>query len=264
MIQIKNAEQLKTMRAAGRIAAEALALAGEAVREGITTKHLDTIIRTHIEKCGATPSFLGYSGFPGSACISINDEVIHGIPSEERRLKEGDIVKIDVGAYYKGFHGDCAATFGVGKISKEAETLITATRESFFRGIAQAKPGNRIGDIGSAIESYLITFGFSVIRKYVGHGVGAQLHEAPDVPNYGTPGRGPRIFAGQTLAIEPMVSAGGYEVYEADDGWTVRTVDHSLTAHYEHSVAITEEGVIILTRLGDDMEPYDGNADGLR
>lgn len=251
------------MRASGRIAAEALALAGEAVREGITTKHLDTIIRTHIEKCGATPSFLGYSGFPGSACISLNDEVIHGIPSEDRRLKEGDIVKIDVGAFYKGFHGDTAATFGVGKISKEAEQLIAATRESFFKGLEHAMPGKRIGDIGSAIESYVKTFGFSVIRKYVGHGVGSKLHEPPDVPNYGTPGRGPRLSAGQTIAIEPMVSAGRYEVYEADDGWTVHTVDHSLTAHYEHSVAITDEGVIILTRPGDDMEPYDGQAYGI-
>lgn len=251
------------MRAAGRIAAEALALAGEAVREGITTKHLDTIIRTHIEKCGATPSFLGYSGFPGSACISINEELIHGIPSEDRRLQKGDIVKIDVGAFYRGFHGDCAATFGVGETSREAELLISATRESFFRGLEHARPGKRIGDIGSAIESYVTSFGFSVIRKYVGHGVGAELHEPPDVPNYGTPGRGPRLSAGQTIAIEPMVSAGGYEVYEADDGWTVRTVDQSLTAHYEHTVAITEEGIIILTRLGEDMEPYDGKANGL-
>lgn len=249
------------MRAAGRITAEALTLAGEAVREGVTTKHLDNVIRTHIEKCGATPSFLGYSGFPGSACISINDEVIHGIPSEDRRLNEGDIVKIDVGAFFRGFHGDSAATFGVGVISQAAERLIKATRESFYKGLEQAKAGNRIGDIGSAIEGYIKTFGYSVIRKYVGHGVGHELHEPPDVPNYGTPGRGPRLSAGQTIAIEPMVSTGGYEVYEADNGWTVLTVDHSLTAHYEHTVAITNDGVIILTRLGDDMDPYDGKAD---
>ena len=250
------------MRAAGRITAEAIILAGEAVREGVTTKHLDTVIRSHIEKCGATPSFLGYSGFPGSACISINDEVIHGIPSEERRLCEGDIVKIDVGAFFRGFHGDSAATFGVGRISEAAEKLIEVTRASFYKGLAQAKPGNRVGDVGSAVDGYIRPFGYSVIRKYVGHGVGHELHEPPDVPNYGTPGRGPRLSAGQTIAIEPMVSAGGYEVYEADNQWTVLTLDHSLTAHYEHSVAITDEGVIILTRPGDDMELYDGNAGG--
>lgn len=258
MVQLKNSAQLKAMRAAGRITAEALILAGEAVREGVTTKHLDNVIRSHIEKCGATPSFLGYSGFPGSACISINDEVIHGIPSEERKLCEGDIVKIDVGAFFRGYHGDSAATFGVGKISDAAEKLIEVTRASFYKGLCNAKPGNRIGDIGSAIDAYIRTFGFSTIRRYVGHGVGRELHEPPDVPNYGTPGRGPRLSAGQTIAIEPMVSAGGYEVYEAGNNWTVLTVDHALTAHYEHSVAITEEGVVILTREGDDMEPYDG------
>lgn len=257
MIQLKNSAQIKVMRTAGRITAEALTLAGEAIREGITTKHLDTIIRTHIEKSGATPSFLGYSGFPGSACISINDEVIHGIPSEERKLADGDIVKLDVGAFFKGFHGDSAATYGVGGISNEAAKLIEVTKQSFYKGLAQVNTNNRIGDIGAAIDGYARGFGYSVIRKYIGHGVGRELHEPPDVPNYGTAGRGTRLTAGMTLAIEPMVSMGRCEVYEGNDGWTVYTADHSLTAHYEHSIAITEEGIIILTRLGDDMDLYD-------
>ena len=187
MISVKNSEQIKLMREAGRITGEALVLAGEAVKPGVTTKQLDTIIRRHIESCGAKPSFLGYAGFPGSACISINDQVIHGIPGP-RVIEEGDIVKIDVGAYYKGFHGDSANTFPVGKVSDEANKLIEVTKESFWRGIAEAKPGNRIGDIGFAVQSYVESFGFSVVRRYVGHGVGEELHEAPDVPNFGTQG----------------------------------------------------------------------------
>lgn len=228
MIQLKNAAQIEKMKEAGRITGEAIILAGEAVREGVTTKHLDDIIRHHIEKCGARPTFLGYGGFPGSACISVNDQVIHGIPSADVVLKEGDIVKIDVGATYHGFVGDSANTFGVGRISPEAQALIDCTRNSFYKGAEQFREGNRIGDIGHAVQKYCEERGYGVIRKYVGHGVGRELHEAPDVPNYGTPGRGPRLVTGMTIAIEPMVSAGSYEVRELRDGWTVVTADGSL------------------------------------
>ena len=248
MISVKNSEQIKLMREAGRITGEALVLAGEAVKPGVTTKQLDTIIRRHIESCGAKPSFLGYAGFPGSACISINDQVIHGIPGP-RVIEEGDIVKIDVGAYYKGFHGDSANTFPVGKVSDEANKLIEVTKESFWRGIAEAKPGNRIGDIGYAVQSYVESFGFSVVRRYVGHGVGEELHESPDVPNFGTKGRGVRLCAGMTIAVEPMVNVGGPDVRELKDKWTVVTADGSLSAHYEHTIAITENGVIVLTKV---------------
>ena len=248
MISVKNSEQIKLMKEAGRITGEALVLAGEAVKPGVTTKQLDTIIRRHIESCGAKPSFLGYAGFPGSACISINDQVIHGIPGP-RVIEEGDIVKIDVGAYYKGFHGDSANTFPVGKVSDEANKLIEVTKESFWRGIAEAKPGNRIGDIGFAVQSYVEGFGFSVVRRYVGHGVGEELHESPDVPNFGTKGRGVRLCAGMTIAVEPMVNVGGPDVRELKDKWTVVTADGSLSAHYEHTIAITENGVIVLTKV---------------
>ena len=250
MIFIKNPEQIKKMQIAGRITGEALALAGEAVRDGISTAELDKIIRNHIEKCGAKPSFLGYGGFPGSACISINDEVIHGIPSKKRILREGDIVKIDVGAFIGGYHGDSANTFPVGKVSDEALRLIEATRKSFELGVAaEEKEGARIGDIGFAIDSYVSEMGYSVVRKYVGHGVGAELHEDPSVPNYGTPGRGTRITKGMVIAIEPMVNAGVYGVKEMPDGWTVKTADGKLSAHYEHTVAITENGALLLTKV---------------
>lgn len=237
------------MKQAGRITGEALALAGESIKPGMTTLQLDSIIRHHIEKSGAKPSFLGYGGFPGSACISINNEVIHGIPSSTKVIEEGDIVKVDVGAFYKGFHGDSANTFAVGKVSDEAMKLIEVTKESFWRGIKEAKPGNRVGDIGYAIQSYVEENGFSVVRKYIGHGVGAELHESPDVPNFGTAGRGVRLCAGMTLAVEPMVNVGRPEVAETKDKWTVITADGSLSAHYEHSIAITDDGVIVLTQI---------------
>ena len=237
------------MKQAGRITGEALALAGEAVREGITTKHLDDIIRHYIEKCGARPSFLGYGGFPGSACISINEQVIHGIPSHDAVLQEGDIVKIDVGAYYRGFHGDSANTFAVGKITPEAQRLIDTTKESFFCGIEQFKEGNRIGDIGHAIEAHVTSKGYNVVKRYVGHGVGHELHESPEVPNYGRAGRGPRLAVGMTIAIEPMVNVGTSDVIELSDGWTVLSADRSLSSHYEHTVALTENGVEILTLI---------------
>ena len=247
MIQLKNSTQISAMIEAGRITGEALLKAREHVREGISTKELDTIIRSYIEKCGAKPSFLGYSGFPASACISINDEVIHGIPSKKRILKEGDIVKIDVGAFYKGFHGDSARTIAVGNVSEEAARLITVTRNSFFEGVAAVKTGNRLGDVGSAIQKCVEGAGYSVVKRYIGHGVGRELHESPDVPNFGTAGRGVRLCSGMTLAIEPMVNVGSEEVYELPDGWTVKTRDGSLSAHYENTVALTPEGVIITT-----------------
>ena len=249
MIQIKNQIQIAAMKEAGRITGEALLVAREMVREGVSTFDIDKAIRNHIERSGAKPSFLGYAGFPGSACISINDEVIHGIPSKNRILKEGDIVKIDVGAFYKGFHGDSARTIPVGKVSDEAVRLIEATEKSFWAGIAKAESGNRIGDIGNAIESCVKEYGYSVVRRYIGHGVGHELHEAPDVPNYGTPGRGVRLCNGMTLAIEPMVNIGTSDVKDMSDGWTVKTADGSLSAHYENTIAITAEGILVLTEV---------------
>ena len=250
MIFVKNPEQIRLMKIAGRITGEALALAGEAVREGVSTAYLDSIIRHHIEKCGAKPSFLGYGGFPASACISVNDEVIHGIPSKKRILREGDIVKIDVGAFIGGFHGDSACTFPVGKISAEAQHLIDVTRESFYRGVeAASKAGARIGDIGAAVDGYVTANGCSTVKKYVGHGIGQALHEDPSVPNYGTAGRGTRLCTGMTIAIEPMVNLGGAAVREMPDGWTVKTADGSLAAHYEHTVALTADGPILLTKV---------------
>ncbi len=247
MIQLKNSAQISMMMEAGRITGEALLVAREHVREGVSTKELDTVIRNYIEKCGAKPSFLGYGGFPGSACISINDEVIHGIPSKDRILKEGDIVKVDVGAFYKGFHGDSARTIPVGRVSEEAVKLMAVTRQSFFDGVAAVKIGNRMGDVGHAIQSHVEQNGFSVVRRYIGHGIGRELHESPDVPNFGTAGRGTRLCVGMALAIEPMVNVGSEEVYEMADGWTVKTRDKTLSAHYENTVALTSDGVVITT-----------------
>ena len=247
MIIIKNSEQLALMKKAGRITAEALLLARDTVRPGISTKEIDTKIHNFICKCGATPSFLGYGGFKGSACISINNEVIHGIPSERKILSEGDIVKIDVGACYRGYNGDSARTFPVGKVSDEALRLISVTEQSFYEAMKFAKAGNRVGDIGSAIENFVISNGFSVVRSYIGHGVGAELHEEPEVPNFGRPGRGARLYSGMTLAVEPMVNAGTHEVKVQKDGWTVTTLDGKLSAHYENSIAITDGDPILLT-----------------
>ncbi len=253
MIQLKNGDQIRIMKEAGRITGEALLVARDHVRPGISTYELDRLVREHIEKSGAKPSFLGYGGFPASACISINDEVIHGIPSKKRFLEEGDIVKIDVGAFYKGFHGDSARTIPVGRVSDEALKLIQVTRDSFFAGIAALKVGNRLGDLGHAIDSLVVSNGFSTVKRYIGHGVGQALHESPDVPNYGTPGRGTRLCVGMTLAIEPMVNIGGEAVRELSDGWTVKTADGSLSAHYENSVALTQDGVINLTGIDPDF-----------
>jgi methionyl aminopeptidase len=249
MIRLKNSVQIAAMKDAGRITGEALLVARDMIRPGVSTYEIDQAIRRYIEKCGATPTFLGYGGFPASACISINDEVIHGIPSKKRILMEGDIVKIDTGATYHGYVGDSARTIPVGAVSAEAERLIKATRDSFWAGIEALKIGNRLGDVGAAIDAVIRENGFSTVRRYVGHGVGTELHEEPDVPNYGTPGRGYRLCAGMTVAIEPMVNVGSFEVKEMSDGWTVKTVDGSLSAHYENTVALTSEGVLILTEV---------------
>jgi len=235
------------MRRAGRITAEALLVAKDVIRPGMSTKELDTRIRTFIEKCGAEPSFLGYNGFPGSACISINDEVIHGIPSERRIISEGDIVKVDVGARYRGYNGDSARTFPVGKVSDEALRLIEVTKGSFYEAMKFARAGYRIGDIGSAVESFVISNGCSVVRDFVGHGVGANLHEEPEVPNFGRAGRGARLYPNMTLAIEPMVNIGTANVKVRENGWTVVTLDGKLSAHYENTVAITDTDPILLT-----------------
>ncbi len=235
------------MKTAGRITAEALMVAKEMVRPGVSTKEIDTKVRRYIEKCGAVPSFLGYAGFPGSACISVNQQVIHGIPSERVILCEGDIVKIDVGARFRGYNGDSARTFPVGKVSDEALRLISVTEQSFYEAMKVAKAGNRIGDIGNAVESFVISNGFSVVKTYTGHGVGRDLHEDPEIPNYGKAGRGVRLYSGMTLAIEPMVNAGVEDVRVLKDGWTVVTADGKLSAHYENSIAVTDGDPIILT-----------------
>ena len=247
MIIIKNSEQLALMRKAGHITAEALLVARDMIRPGISTKEIDTKIRSFIEKCGAIPSFLGYGGFPGSACISINEQVIHGIPSERVILTEGDIVKIDVGARFRGYNGDSARTYPVGKVSDEALRLISVTERSFWEAMKSARAGNRVGDVGFAVESFVISNGFSVVRDYVGHGVGKDLHEEPEIPNFGRAGRGARLYAGMTLAIEPMVNAGAPNVKVKSDGWTVVTLDGKLSAHYENSIAVTESDPIVLT-----------------
>ena len=249
MIRLKNSAQIAAMKDAGRITGEALLVARDMVRPGVSTYEIDEAIRRYIEKCGATPAFLGYSGFPASACISINDEVIHGIPSKSRILKEGDIVKIDTGATYRGYVGDSARTIPVGKVSEEARRLIEVTRDSFWRGVDALVVGNRLGDVGNAIDTLVREHGFSTVRRYVGHGIGSDMHESPDVPNFGTPGRGIRLCAGMTLAIEPMVNVGTYEVKEMPDGWTVKTADGSLSAHYENTVALTSDGVLVLTEV---------------
>ncbi|MEG1971841.1 MAG: type I methionyl aminopeptidase [Oscillospiraceae bacterium] len=249
MISLKNQTQLSLMRKAGEITALALHGTGEAIKPGISTAELDRICEQIIRKAGARPTFKGYGGFPAAACISINDEVIHGIPSKKRIVKEGDIVSIDVGAFINGFTGDSAFTFPCGVISPDAQRLLSVTQKSLEAGIAAAIPGNRIGDIGFAVQSVVESFGFSVVRDFVGHGVGAELHEEPEVPNFGTAGHGVRLTPGMTIAIEPMVNVGGFEVRVLSNDWTVVTCDNSLSAHFEHSIAITKSGPVILTAL---------------
>ncbi|WP_409970024.1 type I methionyl aminopeptidase [Bengtsoniella intestinalis] len=246
MITLKSAHEIDLMRRAGKITAAARALAGDMVKPGVTTQSIDKAVEAFIRAQGAVPSFKGYGGFPASACISVNNEVIHGIPGK-RVLKDGDIVSIDVGALIGGFHGDCAATFPCGTVSDEALDLIQVTRESFFVGIEKAKEGKRVQDISAAIQTYVEDRGYTIVREFVGHGVGAQLHESPEIPNFGTVGRGPRLLRGMTLAIEPMVNAGAAGVKTLSDGWTVETKDGALSAHYENTILITDGEPEILT-----------------
>lgn len=253
MIPIKTNEQLERMRVACRITALARKAAYDAVAPGVTTDDIDRIVRKTIEEAGAKPSFLGYGGFPASACVSINDEVIHGIPSKKRVVRSGDIVKIDVGAYIGGFHGDCACTVPCGEVSEEAKRLIEVTRQSFYEGIKFAREGCRVSDISAAVQAYAQANGFSVVRSFVGHGIGRQLHESPEVPNFGRPGHGVRLQRGMTLAVEPMVNAGVYDVRVLSDGWTVKTKDGKLSAHYENTIAITDGEPEILTAIDGEV-----------
>lgn len=250
MVVIKTAREISKMMDACRISANALCVAGEAIKPGVSTYEVDLKVRKYIEKQGAKPSFLGYGGFPGSACVSVNDVVIHGIPSKDIILKEGDIVSVDVGAFYNGFHGDNCFTYACGNVSENAQKLMDTTRESLYKGIEAALAGNRIGDIGHAVQQYVENRSYSVVRDFVGHGVGTKLHEDPSVPNYGTAGRGVRLLSGMTIAIEPMVCEGHYEVEVLDDDWTTVTVDGKLSAHYEHTVLITPDGPKIMTLPG--------------
>ncbi len=249
MIVLKTGRELKVMREACRISAGALQTAGKAVEPGVTTAQLDKLAEDYIRKNGGVPNFKNYNGFPATACISVNNEVIHGIPSRQRKLKQGDIVSIDLGAKFEGFHGDNAATFACGDVSDAAKRLMDITEQSLYKGIAAAVSGGRVGDIGQAVQSFIEANGYSVVRKFVGHGIGRELHEAPEVPNFGTAGRGVRLMPGMTLAIEPMVNAGGSDVKILPDGWTVLTTDGSLSAHFEHTVVITADGPKILTLL---------------
>jgi methionyl aminopeptidase len=246
LIIVKSLQEIELMRQAGRIVAGTLQELAGAVRPGITTIKLDALARQYIQKSGARPAFLGYHGFPATICTSLNEEVVHGIPGL-RRLKAGDIISIDVGVFYKGYYGDAAATFPVGEVSPLAKRLLEVTRESLYKGIEKAYPGNRLYDISAAIQTYVESRGFSVVRSYVGHGIGSEMHEEPQVPNFGLPGKGPLLEAGMVLAIEPMVNAGTWEVETLSDDWTVVTKDRNLSAHFEHTVAIMQDGPDILT-----------------
>ena len=248
MIVLKTTRELSLMKEACRISAGALRVAGEAVKPGVSTWEIDQIAYEYIKSQGAEPNFLHLYGFPATACISINDEIIHGIPSKERILKEGDIVSIDLGAKIHGYNGDNAATFACGKISEQAQRLMDTTKESLYKAIEMAVPGNKIGDIASAVQVYCEQRGYGVVREYTGHGVGRELHEDPSVPNYGKAGRGVRLLPGMTLAIEPMINEGTAAIRQMSDGWTVKTADHKLSAHFEHTVAITNDGPVILTK----------------
>ena len=253
MVIIKTPREISCMQRACKLSANALKLAGSAVEPGVSTLEIDNLIAKYFEKEGAKASFLGYGGYPKSSCISVNNVVIHGIPNKNCILKAGDIVSIDVGAFFEGFHGDNAYTFPCGDISDEAKALLKATEESLYKGIEAAKAGARVGDIGHAVQSYVEARSYSVVRDFVGHGVGAKLHEAPSVPNYGTPGRGVRLIPGMTIAIEPMINMGDYKVRVLDDEWTTVTVDGSLSAHFEHTVCITPDGPKIMTIPDDEV-----------
>lgn len=250
MISIKSSREIEAMRRAGRLTAQARALAGSMIRPGVTTHEIDRAVRRLIESHGAKPSFWGYGGFSGSACISVNEEVIHGIPGS-RKLKEGDIVSVDVGAFLDGYHGDCAATYACGEISAQARRLIDVTQQSFWEGIRNARRGCRVSDVSHAVQQYVESNGFSVVRDYVGHGVGVKLHEAPEVPNFGPAGHGPRLQPGMTIAVEPMVCAGDWHIRVLRDGWTVISQDGSLSAHYENTILITDGEPEVLTVTED-------------
>ena len=247
MISVKSKTDLAKMREAGRIAGGALKLAGESIRAGMSTLELDKIVHDYIVGCGAKPSFKGYGGFPGSACISINEEVIHGIPKAKKIIREGDIVSVDVGACINGFHGDTCATFACGKISDEAKALLEVTEASLYEAIKVAQVGARLGDVSHAVEEYCASRGYGIVRNYCGHGIGRELHESPEVPNYGRAGHGPRLTAGMTFCIEPMINVKGDDVRVLKDGWTTVTASGSLSAHFEHAIAITPDGPVILT-----------------
>ena len=249
MVVLKTSRELRLMKEAGAIAAGALKAAGDAVKPGISTYELDRIAHKFIKDAGAYPTFLGYNGYPAAACISINDVVIHGIPSKKQIVKAGDIVSIDIGATFNGYVGDNAATFAAGEISPEAKRLSDTTREALYKGIEAAVAGNRLGDIGHAVQSYCEERGYSVVRSFTGHGVGTQMHEDPSVPNFGTPGRGLRLVPGMTIAIEPMINMGTHEIKQLSDGWTIKTKDGKLSAHFEHTIAITADGPVILTKV---------------
>ena len=249
MVVLKTARELAIMKEACVISAQALKVIGEAVEPGISTEEINRIAHNFIVKSGAIPTFKGYNGYPAATCISINDEVIHGIPNKKRIIKAGDIVSIDVGATFNGYVGDNAATFAAGDISPEAQRLCDVTRESLYEGIKMAVAGGRLGDVGSTIQRYCEERGFSVVREFTGHGVGKQMHEDPSVPNFGTPGRGVRLLPGMTIAIEPMINMGGAGIRQLPDGWTIKTKDGALSAHFEHTVAITSNGPVILTQI---------------
>ena len=246
MITLKSAHEIEAMRLAGKITAAARAVAREMVKPGVTTQQIDKAVFHFIREQGAIPSFLHYNGYPASVCVSVNDEIIHGIPGK-RVLREGDIVSVDVGAYIGGYHGDCAGTYPCGQVSDEAMRLIRVTQDSFFEGLKYAREGYRLSDISHAVQTYVEANGFSVVREYVGHGIGRNMHEAPEVPNYGKPGHGPRLLRGMTIAVEPMVNAGTAAIKLMPDGWTVRTADGKYAAHYENTVLITPGDPELLT-----------------
>ena len=246
MITLKSAHEIELMRRAGEITAAARAVARDMVKPGVTTAQIDKAVYEFIRSQGATPSFLHYNGYPASVCVSVNDEIIHGIPGQ-RVLRQGDIVSVDVGAYIGGFHGDCAGTYPCGEVSEEAMRLIRVTQQSFFEGIKYAREGYHIRDISHAVQTYVEAQGFSVVREYVGHGIGRKMHEAPEVPNFGEPGHGPRLLRGMTIAVEPMVNAGTASIIQMSDGWTVKTADGKNAAHYENTILITDGQPEILT-----------------
>ncbi len=247
MITIKSDYEIQLMRKANQIVRDTLNLLEDTIKEGMTTAQLNKIAHDYIIKCDAIPSFLGYGGFPASICTSINEQVVHGIPSDKAVIKEGDIVSVDCGSIYKGYNGDAARTFMIGKVSEEKAKLIEVTKQSFFEGVKILKEGVRLGDLGHAIQSYAESFGYGVVRALVGHGIGRDMHEDPEVPNFGKEGRGMRLRKNMTIAIEPMINLGTHDVYMLDDGWTIVTADGMPSAHYENTVWIKEDGVEILS-----------------